>query len=231
MIVEHHRDFLDRDDIREIQRMFERCPASSNRYQNRDTELLHELFRSSVFRKIKKSLLQDQLVCEAWFIVGDKYSWHTDIHVDLFSDHVLNIWIPCELSPEDDAPVLEYYEKGRLKRRRVRKPKWMLSSLVATRSAVEKMLPWANLGPWVDRLFSFIFDGELRQVEHVRLGDVLVLDPSFVHRSGSRGKKVLALQCVPEKVLQDPNVCHAHSSYTSRVARKALAAIYLQERS
>lgn len=230
MILEHHKGVLDPRDVAEVASIFESCPASHNSYQSRDTTLLQVLFASSAFSKIKSAIRRDLLVCEAWFIVGSKYSWHVDVHVDLFSDHVVNIWIPYDLPGDDDSPVLEYYDSTKSVEGKRRDPAWLLSSLIRMRSMSKKLPGWMNAGKVVDRLFSVLLGSKLCAVENVAIGDFIVLDPSYVHRSGPRKKKVLAIQCVPVDVLLNPNVCFAHSSYTSRVARKALAAIYLQGR-
>ena len=228
MIIKHHKGYLQSEDIEEIGRMFEKCTASHNSYQNQDTTLLLTLFESSVFKKLKASILRDHYVCEAWFIIGETYTWHTDAHVDLFSDKVMNLWIPYELSTETDSPLLEYYDENDSSRKRVRDSRNLIRSLIIIRWCATRLSSWVDLRPVVERLFAKVVGGQLRSVRQAEIGDVLVLDPSFLHRSGTRKKKVLAIQCVPGTVLKDPSVCYRHSAITSLAARKALAAIFLQ---
>lgn len=228
MIIQHHKGYLQSEDIKEIGRLFEECPASHNSYQNYDTTLLVALLRSSVFKKLKASILRDYYICEAWFIVGEKYSWHTDAHVDLFSDKVVNLWIPYEMSAATDSPVMAYYDENKSSPKRVRDSRHLVRSLIIARSWAHRLSSWVDLGPLAERLFAKLVGGTLRSIRQVEIGDVLVLDPSFLHRSGPRKKKVLTIQCVPETVLKDPRMYYSHSAHTSRAARKALAAIFLQ---
>ena len=228
MIVQHCKGYLQPEDIAEIGRLFRECPTSHNSYQNDDTVLLVALFRSPLFKKLKASLLRDYYVCEAWFIIGEKYNWHSDAHVDLFSDKVLNLWIPYEMSPDSDVPVMEYYHEDRAARRRVRETRSLVRSLIVARSLTAKLSRWVDLSPWVERLFAKVSRTQQRAIRQVELGDILLLDPSFLHRSGPRKKKVLAIQCVPKSILPDPRVSSYHSAHTSLVARKALAAVFLQ---
>jgi len=93
---------------------------------------------------------------------------------------------------------------------------------------ISKLSPLVDLSPLVERAFAKVSGTEQRVIRQVEIGDILVLDPSFLHRSGPRKKKVLAIQCVPKSILSDPRVSSHHSASTSRVARKALAAIFLQ---
>jgi hypothetical protein len=228
MIIQHCKGYLQPEDIAEIARLFSECPTSHNSYQNDDTVLLVALLRSPLFKKLKASLLHDYYVCEAWFIIGEKYNWHSDAHVDVFSDTVLNLWIPYELSPDAEVPVMEYYHEDRAARRRVREARNLIRALVIARSLTSKLSRWVDLGPWVERSFAKLSGTQQRAIRQVEIGDILVLDPSFLHRSGPRKKKVLAIQCVPKNILPDPRVSSYHSAHTSLVARKALAAVFLQ---
>ena len=228
MLIEHHRGYLQPEDIDEIGRMFKDCTVSHNSYQNEDTTLLVALFGSSVFKKLKASILRDYYVCEAWFIIGEKYNWHSDAHVDLFSDKVINLWIPYELSTETDSPLLEYYDENGSPKKRVRDFRNLVRSLIITRSLASRLSSWVDLRRVVERSFAKVVGGTLCSLRQAEVGDVLVLDPSFLHRSGTRKKKVLAIQCVPGTVLRDPTLAFRHSAVTSQVARKALAAVFLQ---
>lgn len=228
MLIQHHKGYLESEEIAEIGRMYDKCTASHNSYQNKDTALLSTLFGSSVFKKLKASILRDYHVCEAWFIIGERYNWHSDVHVDLFSDKVINLWIPYELSTDTDSPVIEYYDEERPSRKRVRDSRNLVRLLIVTRSLANRLASWVDLRRVVERLFAKLLGGKLCALRQAEIGDVLVLDPSFLHRSGSRKKKVLTIQCVPGIVLRDPSVSFRHSDLTSLAARKALAAISLQ---
>ena len=227
MILQHHKGYLQPEDIKEIGRLFEQCPKSHNSYQNYDTSLVEALLASPLFGKLKP-LLRDHFICEAWFIIGEKYTWHSDAHVDLFSDTVFNLWIPYEMSAEPDVPVMEYYDEDRKAPKRVRDARTLVRFLISARSWASRLPASMALTARTERLFGRLAGGTPRSIKGVEVGDILVLDPSYLHRSGPRRKKVLAIQCVPEAVVKDPRKYYSHTPHTSRAARKALAAIALQ---